>query len=62
MTSLRSHSYSLIELCFHASLLPSSASWVQEGLAESYIEGIDLWSQTTTVVVGDGKKQNKQNA
>lgn len=61
MTSLRSHSYSLIELCFHASLLLSSADCVQEGLAESYTEGIDLWNQTTTVVVGDGDKTNKMH-
>lgn len=59
MTSLRSNSCSLLELCFHASLLPSSAAWVQEGLAESYPEGIELWNQTTTV---GGGEQNKQNA
>lgn len=61
MTSLRSNSCSLLKLCFHASLLPSSAAWVQEGLAESYPEGIELWNQTTTVVVVGGDKTNKMH-
>lgn len=61
MTSLRSNSCSLLELCFHALLLPSSAAWVQEGLAESYTEGIELWNQTATVVVGGQDKTNKMH-